>query len=691
MSTARYQFTVTDERTLAPIAGMDIYVYDQATGVAATMTDDLGQPLTNPLVTDTFGVVAFNAVQSLYRADFYLDGRLRYKESNIVVGDSNVVLKGAPPAATRAGKFLAYDADGNPIASSGTGADAGLRADLAAPTGASLVDFLQSGTGATPRTSQAKMRDVLNISDYCAGDGVTDDGPKFALLCAYAEANGLVMEGKPGATYLLATWTPRVTSGVFLLRGNWSVIKGPASSTNFVLPTTRFVITECQFERWGSVVTRLEADTGSIDSAVFMSNICTGITGIALNIERPLSSYMICNNEFSSCSGGYVLRIGNNTVANQDTWKNGVVSGNIFTSITASGTASCAPIILYGLNASITGNVIDGVSQTGTGECWGIYTKLRYCTITGNVVKNVVASGNGDNVGINIKGLTRAGTASPQGFSVTCVGNQVKDVGVAGTRGVGIRGQTDDVIIADNLVENPGLIGITSDEAAAYRNVLIDNNQIRWNTNVAATIGITVEGQGTYAGATGNLVTNARTGIFARASAADLTDAFVIGNRFAGCTNNIIFDAATGRTLTRLIVDDNVVADGTFGILNNGSSGTVTGLRMRRNDFIRAGTPVSGLLGTSPEVADNIGFLRGSTTYDPPSLADGEGVTTTVSVPALAPGDFVQAAFSVALAGVTVTAWCSAANTASVRFQNESGGTVDLASGTLRVIGERRA
>lgn len=147
MSTARYAFTVTDERTTAPIAGMDIYVYVQATGEPAVMTDDLGQPLTNPLVTDTFGFAYFNADENLYRADFYLDGRLRYRETNIVVGDSNVVLKGAPPVAGRAGKFLAYDAEGKPVAATGTGADDGLRTDLAATSGATLVG---AGTFTSP-------------------------------------------------------------------------------------------------------------------------------------------------------------------------------------------------------------------------------------------------------------------------------------------------------------------------------------------------------------------------------------------------------------------------------------------------------------------------------------------------------------------------------------------------------------
>jgi hypothetical protein len=76
--------------------------------------------------------------------------------------------------------------------------------------------------------------------------------------------------------------------------------------------------------------------------------------------------------------------------------------------------------------------------------------------------------------------------------------------------------------------------------------------------------------------------------------------------------------------------------------------------------------------------------LNGSATYDPPSLADAAGATTTVTVTGAALGDFALASFSLDLQGISVTAYVSATDTVSVRFQNESGGTLDLSSGTLR-------
>lgn len=76
--------------------------------------------------------------------------------------------------------------------------------------------------------------------------------------------------------------------------------------------------------------------------------------------------------------------------------------------------------------------------------------------------------------------------------------------------------------------------------------------------------------------------------------------------------------------------------------------------------------------------------LTGSATYDPASLADGVGATTTVTVTGAALGDYVTVSFSLDLQGILLTGYVSAANTVAVRFQNETGGTIDLASGTLR-------
>lgn len=77
---------------------------------------------------------------------------------------------------------------------------------------------------------------------------------------------------------------------------------------------------------------------------------------------------------------------------------------------------------------------------------------------------------------------------------------------------------------------------------------------------------------------------------------------------------------------------------------------------------------------------------QGAATYDAASLGDGAGETTTVTVVGASVGDFAVCSFSLDNADVLINASVSAANTVSVRVQNESAGTVDLSSGTLRAI-----
>jgi hypothetical protein len=302
-------------------------------------------------------------------------------------------------------------------------------------------------------------------------------------------------------------------------------------------------------------------------------------------------------------------------------------------------------------------------------------------------VNNVVAASSGDNVGINIKGATRSVTSTVQGFSVSVFGNQVRNIGALGVRGSGIRGQSDDVLIFGNLIEDASN-GITVDESSAYRNVRVQNNLVRYLTLVAGTIGIILEGSGTQVVADNNTVLQASTGISLRTgpTSSTMQDAQVTRNQLSGCTNNIIFDAFSGCTLDRAVIDDNVVTGGTSGILHNGSAGTVSNMRIRRNDLARAATPASGaILSTAVTASDNIGWLSASATWDPPNIANGSSSATTITVGNAVLGDAVVCSFSNALSGLVLCGQVSAADTVEVRLVNNSGGAVDLASGTLRV------
>lgn len=89
--------------------------------------------------------------------------------------------------------------------------DITLRGDLATSNGASLVGFIQGGTGAAPRSSQDKMRETVSFADFGAiGDGVVDDSDALQNAFNYINSiGGGAISGGAGARY-------RVTRKLFV-------------------------------------------------------------------------------------------------------------------------------------------------------------------------------------------------------------------------------------------------------------------------------------------------------------------------------------------------------------------------------------------------------------------------------------------------------------------------------------------
>lgn len=83
-------------------------------------------------------------------------------------------------------------------------------------------------------------------------------------------------------------------------------------------------------------------------------------------------------------------------------------------------------------------------------------------------------------------------------------------------------------------------------------------------------------------------------------------------------------------------------------------------------------------------------FRQASKTHDFANIAtDGANDTTTVTVSGAALGDFAIPSLDVTggvPAGALLVASVTAANTVTVTLQNETGGALNLGSGTLRVL-----
>jgi hypothetical protein len=138
-----------DYRAIGLTPGAALYTY-----VAGTLTPQNsytnaggGSANTNPAILNAYG-----------QTDVYLDPALtyRFRLYTDLIGNGGTLL---------------WDID-NIVGSSVTA----LQAALAASSGATMIGFIQSGTGAVSRSVSAKLRENISPADFgCALDSVTDD------------------------------------------------------------------------------------------------------------------------------------------------------------------------------------------------------------------------------------------------------------------------------------------------------------------------------------------------------------------------------------------------------------------------------------------------------------------------------------------------------------------------------------
>jgi hypothetical protein len=72
--------------------------------------------------------------------------------------------------------------------------------------------------------------------------------------------------------------------------------------------------------------------------------------------------------------------------------------------------------------------------------------------------------------------------------------------------------------------------------------------------------------------------------------------------------------------------------------------------------------------------------------WNPGSIDDGNEEVVEVTVNGVKLGDFVEVSFSLDVADLALVAAVTALNTVTVQLLNNTGGAIDLGSGTLRVL-----
>jgi hypothetical protein len=187
---------------------------------------------TNFLPGDVFPAGSFTA--GLDRAmliDQEQDNKIKDTSNRALVVPFGEVSTPLPSAADRVGKFLVGLIGGGFAFASGTGADAGLRTDIATSAGAGLMGWLQAGIGAILRSVQSKLRETVSVYDFGAvGDGATDDTLAFTKAIAYLKSIGGGELFVPPGTFK-TTASISITSPAIAIRGTGraSIIKGYGS------------------------------------------------------------------------------------------------------------------------------------------------------------------------------------------------------------------------------------------------------------------------------------------------------------------------------------------------------------------------------------------------------------------------------------------------------------------------------
>lgn len=311
--------------------------------------------------------------------------------------------------------------------------------------------------------------------------------------------------------------------------------------------------------------------------------------------------------------------------------------------------------------------------------------------VVGNTIENPSYSG----IGVNESHSTAA-------RGVNIVGNSVRGAKLAGIYlwNVADFTVTGNVVEACGITNTSGGIRIQDASGGAPTNGVISGNHVRANYGA----GVRVH-SGTKISITGNRITESTGSGISCLSQSDTytTEITVNGNTFIDNSAYAIDTPTTNLSACTVSVDGNTIISSNIatlqatGFVINGAAsvwniGSNTFSSNYNTDVVetsfasratKAFLQINSATLTRMKPVLGVNYT-GSATYDPASIAAGAGVTTTVTVTGAALGDFTQATFSLDLQGVTLSAWVSAANTVSVRFQNGTGAPIDLASGTIR-------
>lgn len=560
--------------------------------------------------------------------------------------------------------------------------------------GAAAVAYVPAGAGAVATDVQTVLRETVSVTRFGAvGDGVTDDTAAIQAAISSLVSTGGTVYFPTGRYVITSQINVQSTRPINLIGNMGGQYYDPAINPSGIIVGASIA---GSLIRYAAPTSRAQHGGGSICGLSFYDPTGSGSTPGTRSVTAALDLYDFALSSVQDCSfhwingsailGEFVVM---STFRNNHVRYSGATGKSAFSFPSTSASYPCQSADFDGNRIEVCHGAAYMVLGVNSSDC-----KIR---ANGFETDTAVAAA-------NQQFLTLNGTAHQ------VVGNHFNRTT---TTQVTLSGQS--CTVTGNSFRG-NAYSTTAFVVSGNRNTITGNsfasNRTAYEVDITGPYNVFSSNAMYYAGAVrvasiGNSVTNNLLN-FCTATTANL-----------GLGNDWWIQEVSGGTASSTIISNNVLSNNggsvttTGGIRINGTTPTVTGnafnafngsgngaiaIRVEVSNatvggnteancttlISTSGIGGSVLYGNNPASGSTIP-LTGSATYDPPSLADGAGATTTVTCSGAALGDTALAAFSLDLQGITLTAWVSAANTVSVRFQNESGGSIDLGSGTLRV------
>lgn len=636
-----------------PLVGGKVYTYDAGTSSPRpTYADAAGTvPNTNPIILDARG-----------EATIFWSGA--YK---VVLKDAadNTVWTTDGVSTANANNIPADDGAGGTLWTT----VAGFIVFLMSSLGASILGFIQAGVGSVARSIQSKLRDSVSVADFMTPEQIADVTAGTLTIDVTSAVQAAINTGKSidwlDGNHLCGPITVPASAAGATYRGKGFWHYGKTKKTRF---TARDTGQAHIFKLANSAdnitfeLMRLDCEdkcAKGIDGefGAFLSLDAVGVYGATewgiynkQGLARWRRLFVRCDN----ATGGGAHLYSDGSIESSEFTRGRVplrlaAGGNRLTNVWASGGTECC-VELAPFDAS-TNHINTSITCLYAGETNGGATTKPIIKIAGNATRRV------EQVQIAASHLVCAETATDKiNIGIDCT--YARDVAITGLTVLGfttptVTKQLQHFVRADNTL-----------------NLSINGNVVRNCTKNLIVVGANCYPVNIAGNTFSEYATSVAAGTEGAAILIDNNTSYgaITGNIFDISSASTVPYAAEGGSATRWVFDDNLLRYASATVWNP-ATGVLAGGFQR--------------MGSQPVPR---GQLGGSAPYDPPSLVDGAGVTTTVVITGAALGDAVTAvSFLNDLQGITLTAWVSAANTVSVRFQNETGGTLDLTSGTLRI------